>query len=90
LAKIVNLPEFYRPALERVAVMSDAEIEHLRLALLAIKITPNPQSLIRQVKDKLKVEIPLLSDIIQMLASLASSNDVCWSLGRGDCTRPSP
>jgi hypothetical protein len=65
-----NVPESFRPALDRIAAMSDSEVEQLRLALASAKPTLKIQAFVAQVQTVVKAEIPDLADVIQTLSNM--------------------
>jgi hypothetical protein len=69
----IAIPEFYQPALAKIASMSEGEVEQLRSALEKARPTPNPEVLVANVRLGLKVDFPDLHDIIQALASMRTA-----------------
>jgi hypothetical protein len=64
------IPENFRPAITRIAAMSEAEAEELRLALSSATPTLNIRALIAHTQTALKKDIPNLSDILRTLANM--------------------
>lgn len=69
----VNIPAFYRPALDKIASMSEEEGIALRDALSSIGVALKPPNLAAQVRSKIKNPPPELDDILQTLVGLSSA-----------------
>jgi hypothetical protein len=64
------IPDGFRPALVRIAALSDAEVAELHQALSSVTPTLKIQSIVERVRAVLTKEIPDLVDIIQTLSSM--------------------
>jgi len=64
------IPESFRPALARIAALSDAEVEQLQVALSSATPTLKIEDIVAHVQAVLKTDIPGLLDIVQTLSSM--------------------
>jgi hypothetical protein len=64
------IPEGFKPALARIAAMSDAEVDELHQALSSAAPTLRIQAIAAHVQTVLNKDIPDLTDIIQTLSSM--------------------
>jgi hypothetical protein len=64
------IPESFRPALVRIAALSDAEVEELQTALSSATPTLKIEAIVSHAQAALKTDIPNLPDIVQTLSSM--------------------
>jgi hypothetical protein len=64
------IPEGFKPAVLKLAAMSDAEIEALRLALSSATPSLNIKALAAHAQSVLKQSVPDLEDVVQTLANM--------------------
>jgi hypothetical protein len=64
------IPEGFKPAVARIAAMSDKEIDDLRSALSSAAPSLNIKALAAHAQTALKNDFPDLEDIVQTLASM--------------------
>jgi hypothetical protein len=64
------IPESFRPALVRIAALSDTEIEELQTALSSATPTLKIEAIVAHAQAVLKTDIPNLLDIVQTLSSM--------------------
>ena len=66
----VSIPEFYRPALDRIASMAEDDLTALRDALSRTGVTLKPANLVSRVRTHLKSPSTELDEVVQSLAAL--------------------
>jgi len=64
------VPESFRPALARIAALSDAEVEQLQAALSSAAPTLKIEAIVAHARAVLPTDIPDLLDIVQTLSSM--------------------
>jgi hypothetical protein len=64
------IPESFRPALARIAALSDAEVEQLQAALSSAAPTLKIEAIVAHTRAVLQINIPDLLDIVQTLSSM--------------------
>jgi hypothetical protein len=64
------IPDSFRPALSRIAALSDVEVEELQAALSSASPTLKIEGIVAHVQTVLKTEITGLLDIVQTLSSM--------------------
>ena len=67
---IFNIPEIYRPAIERMAFMPENEATAIREALASVQPSLKAQAMADQAKASIKIAVPDLNAIVQALVSM--------------------
>ena len=65
----IDIPDVFRPTLERIASLSSEELEQVRLALASLKVHVKPEMNLEQAKAT-KTSVSEFPEIFQALASL--------------------